>query len=106
MSTNTIQTELSAYTRTEDKKLEIMLLEDHDVKFPFEWVIGERVITMITELSHEEKENARKNKRECSLCGSKEIEYEKESGRFSHLICADCATRYVRNAYELNGSKR
>lgn len=105
MTLNTKQTDLGAYTGTEAKSPDITPVED-DVEFPFKLVIGEKVITRISELSQDEKEQARRKKRVCSLCGSKEIEYEKETSRFSHLICAECATCYVRRACELNSKSR
>jgi hypothetical protein len=96
MSIKTTQTELSAYV------IETQHNKEDPVTFPFSWVIGEKVITTISELSHDEKEKAKKKRKACSLCGSREIEYEKKSGRFLHLICKDCAIRYVRNAWKLN----
>jgi len=98
MSIKTTQMELSAYVKTHDK--------EDPITFPFSWVIGEKVITTISELPHDEKEKAKKKRKACSLCGSKGIEFEKESGRFLHLICKDCAIRYVRNAWELNSRER
>lgn len=77
---------------------ELTLPIEYPVTFPFSWVINEREITRISELSDEEEANARQERKTCSLCGSKEIEYEKLSSGFSHLICAACATRYVLNA--------
>lgn len=102
MSIKMMQMELSAYTTKQEAKTSAITPFEEHVEFPFKWVIGEKVITMISELSHDEKEKAKKKKRVCSLCGSKGIEYVKESGRFSHLICAECAARYVRNACVLN----
>ncbi|MBN1762664.1 MAG: hypothetical protein JW878_06285 [Methanomicrobia archaeon] len=77
---------------------EIATAVEYPVTFPFSWVINAKEITRIRELSHEEQANARQERKTCSLCGSKEIAYEKLSSGFSHLICAECATRYVLNA--------
>jgi len=71
---------------------------EYPVTFPFSWVINAREITRILELSHEEQTNAKRERKACSLCCSKEIAYEKLSSSFSNLICAECATRYVLNA--------
>ncbi len=89
MSIKTTQMELSAYVKTHNK--------EDPVAFPFSWVIGEKVITTISELPHDEKAKAKNKRKACSLCGSREIEYEKQSCGFSHFICAECAIRYVRN---------
>jgi len=77
---------------------ELTMPVEYPVTFPFSWVINAREITRISELSDEEQANARQERKTCSLCGSKEIAYEKLSSGFSHLICAACATRYVLNA--------
>jgi hypothetical protein len=71
---------------------------EYPVTFPFSWVINAREITRILELSHEEQANAKRERKVCSLCCSKEIAYKKLSSGFSNLICAECATCYVLNA--------
>ena len=74
---------------------------EYPVTFPFSWVINAKEITRIIEFSNEERENAKRGRKACSLCGSKEVEYEKLSSGFSNLICTECATRYVLNARAL-----
>jgi hypothetical protein len=77
---------------------ELATTVEYPVTFTFSWVINAREITRILELSHEEQANAKRERKACSLCCSKEIAYEKLSSGFSNLICAECATRYVLNA--------
>jgi hypothetical protein len=78
---------------------ELTVPVEYPVTFPFSWIIAEKKIATISELSHDEK--AKQKRKACSLCGRKVVDYEKLSSGFSHLICTECATRYVLNAYAL-----
>jgi superfamily II helicase len=80
----------------------------YPVEFPFEWCHKGIFIAKLEKLSEEElrelaeKNNGTKNNSICALCGeSKELGYRKESGNVSHLICEDCAVRYVQKALAL-----
>jgi hypothetical protein len=80
----------------------------YPVEFPFEWCHNGTLIAKLEKLSEEEigelaeKNKGTKNNSICALCGEpKELEYRKESGNVSHLICEDCAVRYVQKALEL-----
>ena len=80
----------------------------YPVEFPFEWCHKGILIAKIEKLSEEErgelaeKNNGTKHNSICALCGDpKDLEYRKASGNVSHLICEDCAVRYVRKALEL-----
>lgn len=80
----------------------------HHITFPFVWRHGETLIAKIEKLSEDElseiveKTNGSEDKPICTLCGEqKELEYQKKSGNVSHLICGDCAIRYVRKTLEL-----
>jgi len=80
----------------------------YPVTFPFEWRHSETLIAKIEKLSDDEiselveKNNGSKYKPICVICGEpKGLEYRKESGNVSHLICEDCAIRYVRKVSEL-----
>jgi hypothetical protein len=79
----------------------------YPVEFPFEWCHKGTLIAKIEKLSEEElgelaeKNNGTKNNSICALCGEpNELEFRKESGNVSHLICEDCAIRYVQKALE------
>jgi hypothetical protein len=83
----------------------------YHITFPFEWRQGDILIAKIEKLSEDElremveKNNGTKGNPTCAICGEqKKLDYRKESGNVSHLICEDCAIRYVRKAREL-GSK-
>ena len=83
----------------------------YTVTFPFEWRYGDTVIAKIEELSEEElSELVEKNnghKPICAICGEeKELNYRKESGNVSHLICEACAIHYVLKAGELQNQER
>jgi len=80
----------------------------YPVTFPFEWRHSETLIAKIEKLSDDEiseligKNNGSKHKPICVICGEQNgLEYRKESGNVSHLICEDCAIRYVRKVSEL-----
>jgi hypothetical protein len=74
---------------------------EYPVTFPFSWIIAGKKIATISELSQDDKKKAKRKRRACSLCGRKGVDYEKLASGFAHLICTECATRYVLNAYAL-----
>jgi hypothetical protein len=107
MSTRILQTELQVYegasTRTSvvlehPRESGTAVSGEEVATFPFSLTIADRVISTILELTPEARESARTKRRTCSLCGNKKVAYEKQSGGFSHLICKDCAVRYIRDA--------
>jgi hypothetical protein len=107
MSTRSLQTELEVYEGASARALVVLehpresgtaVPEDAVAIFPFSLTIADRVISTISELTPEARESARTKRRKCSLCGNKKVAYEKQSGGFSHLICKDCAIRYIRDA--------
>ena len=81
----------------------------YPVTFPFEWRHSDSLIAKIEKLSEgeiseliEKNNGSSKHKPICVLCGEHNgLEYRKESGNVSHLICEDCAIRYVRKVSEL-----
>ncbi|HDS45629.1 MAG TPA: hypothetical protein ENN68_06005 [Methanomicrobia archaeon] len=107
MSTRSLQTELEVYESASTRALVVLehpresgtaVLEEAVANFPFSLTIADRVISTIIELTPEARARARTKQRRCSLCGNKEVAYEKQSGGFSHLICKNCAIHYIRDA--------
>ncbi len=115
MSTRSLQTDLRVYNAPSARASVVLehpreygtaIPETEAVTFPFSLTIADRVISTIFELTPEARESARMKQRTCSLCGTTEVEYEKQSGGFSHLICKDCAIRYIRDADALRQKAR
>jgi hypothetical protein len=115
MSARSLQTDLQVYDLPSARASVVLehpresgtaFCEEEAVTFPFSLTIADRVISTIFELTSEALESARTKRKTCSLCGNKKVAYEKQSGGFSHLICKDCAIRYIRDADALRRKAR
>lgn len=74
-----------------------------EIEFPFIWHLGKKALVRITELSKDEKTEAKAKgkKKVCSLCRNDEIAYKKTSGGVTHLICKNCALLYLESVNRL-----